>query len=288
MKIHKILISLAVLSSFVGRSNTVAKSLVLNKGVLQTVDSSLVPYYAFNKDTSFNQTNERLKITTLDTLNLSVQNNTADTQQFTIKSIQVDEKIAPGDSKSIIIQSVKAGVYAYSASEKGNSIALWGASGMLVVTEAKDANKQTFYWNIKEFEKQKVLKLDSGKSVDWNTYYPDFFTVNGFGKDQLVGDVASNVVGNVGDSILIMIANTGRVTHSIHFHGYHCVAQEVTSKRVQKASSKDTFPLEKGDGLMLLLVPDKTGVYPVHDHNLIAVSGGGKYPNGVFMVLNIK
>ena len=269
-------------------ANLINQKIVLNKGQLLAVDSVRVAYYAFNADTVFNQTNERLKMAIGDSLVLSVMNNTADVQQFILSDFSINRSIAAGATEQISINAQKAGIHIYSAGKAGKQIDLWGASGMLIITNQNDAGKSTFYWNLKDFESQKVGQLDSGKTVDWSTYYPDYFTVNGLGKDQLVGDVASNVKGAVGESILIMLTNTGNVNHSIHFHGYHCIAQEVTSKRVQKGSSKDTFPLEAGDGLLLLLVPDKPGMYPVHDHNLIAVSGGGKYPNGIFMMLDIQ
>jgi len=40
--------------------------------------------------------------------------------------------------------------------------------------------------------------------------------------------------------------------------------------------------------LVLRLVPDKEGQYPVHDHNLVAVSGNGLYPNGMFTLIEIQ
>jgi len=269
-------------------ASLINQNIVLNKGDLIAVDSVQIPYYAFNADTVFNQTNERLKMVIGDSLVLSVMNNTAGVQQFILANFSINRTIAAGATEQITINAQKAGIHIYSAGKAGTQIDLWGASGMLVITNQSDAGKSTFYWNLKDLESDKVRQLDSGKTVDWTNYYPDYFMVNGLGKDQLVGDVASNVKGAVGESILIMLTNTGKVNHSIHFHGYHCLAQEVSSKRVQKGSSKDTFPLEAGDGLILLLVPDKPGVYPVHDHNLIAVTGGGKYPNGIFMVLDIK
>lgn len=290
MKILKFLILLAVQLCVVQCSyaNLISQTIVLNKGELLTVDSVLVPYYAFNKDTVFSQSNSRLLIEVGDTLSLSVFNNTSTSQQFEIEDFAVKRNVAASSTEHFTVVGNKAGVFVYSAGKSGNQIDAWGASGMFVIAAKKDAGKAKFYWNVKEFETKKVVQLDSGKTVDWSDYYPDYFLVNGLGKDQLVGDVISNVKGAVGESILIMVANTGRVTHSIHFHGYHCIAQEVNSTRVQKGSSKDTFPLSPGDGIILLLIPDKSGIYPVHDHNLIAVSGGGKYPNGIFMVLDIK
>ena len=50
---------------------------------------------------------------------------------------------------------------------------------------------------------------------------------------------------------------------------------------------KDTFPVYSMETVVLELVPDKVGEYPVHDHNLVAVSGANLYPNGMFLTLFI-
>ncbi|MBD78609.1 MAG: hypothetical protein CL840_06805 [Crocinitomicaceae bacterium] len=282
-----IVVSLLLISTTLFGASS-SKQINLNKGTLVTADSTKVPYYAFNKDTVFSQENERLLLTLGDTLLLTVYNRTSSAQRFVVQELAIDVSISGGASQLIKLTPAKAGVFVYSAVNTGNEINHYGAAGMLVVTAPKYSKLVTFYWNIKDFEYAKVLDLDSGKTVDWKTYYPDYFLVNGKGKDQLVGDLVSNPVGKVGDSLLIMMANTGKAVHSIHFHGYHAIVLESNTKRVQKGSNKDTFPLATGDGLMVLMVPDKPGIYPVHDHNLIAVSGGGKYPNGVFMILDIK
>jgi hypothetical protein len=51
---------------------------------------------------------------------------------------------------------------------------------------------------------------------------------------------------------------------------------------------KDTFPIQPLETLLLQLVPHQVGEYPVHDHNLVAVSAGGIYPNGMFLTLLIQ
>tara|TARA_B110000285_G_scaffold220587_1_gene272532 strand:+ start:306 stop:1181 length:876 start_codon:yes stop_codon:yes gene_type:complete len=282
------IILLSTVISLCSNAKQISETLVLNKGTFTAADSTQFPYYAFNNDTTFSKTNKRLVLLLGDTLNLSLQNNSLDTHAFIIKSLGINLLLAPNSKQQKSIYPSAPGVFTYSDSKSGKSYGDWGAGGMLVVKSLKDEKKLTFYWNLKEVESAKIRDLDSGKAVDWNTYYADYFIVNGFGKDELKNDSISNIKGNVGDSLLIMIANSGRGIHSIHFHGYHCTAIHVNSSRVQKGANKDTFPLASGDGLMLLLVPDKPGIYPVHDHNLIAVTGGGKYPNGIFMMQVIK
>ena len=40
--------------------------------------------------------------------------------------------------------------------------------------------------------------------------------------------------------------------------------------------------------LILQIVPDKEGEYPIHDHNLVAVTGNNIYPNGIFTSILIS
>ena len=51
---------------------------------------------------------------------------------------------------------------------------------------------------------------------------------------------------------------------------------------------KDTFPLKRMEGYVLRLVPDQVGEYPVHDHNLLSITGGGLYPFGMFLTILIQ
>jgi hypothetical protein len=39
--------------------------------------------------------------------------------------------------------------------------------------------------------------------------------------------------------------------------------------------------VKKGEGMTVQLVANQAGIYPVHDHNLIAVTNAGFYPGGM-------
>ena len=51
---------------------------------------------------------------------------------------------------------------------------------------------------------------------------------------------------------------------------------------------KDSFPVYPMETLVLRIIPDKEGEYPVHDHNLVAVTSGNIYPNGMFSTMLIS
>jgi hypothetical protein len=42
------------------------------------------------------------------------------------------------------------------------------------------------------------------------------------------------------------------------------------------------------ESLVLELVPDKPGMFPVHDHNLMAVTGNRVYNNGMMIMMTIN
>ena len=70
--------------------------------------------------------------------------------------------------------------------------------------------------------------------------------------------------------------------------GYHLEIISSSENESHEGRSKDTFPIKSSQSMILELIPDKTGEYPVHDHNLVAVSGGGIYPNGMFLTMLIE
>jgi hypothetical protein len=39
--------------------------------------------------------------------------------------------------------------------------------------------------------------------------------------------------------------------------------------------------------MMVELVPDKPGRYPIHNHNLVTTTVGGNYPGGMMMHMHI-
>ena len=84
------------------------------------------------------------------------------------------------------------------------------------------------------------------------------------------------------------MANTGQSIHSMHFHGYHATILYSSKNQTHVGRSKDTFPIHSMQTLVLQIVPDKPGTYPVHDHNLVAVTGNNVYPNGMFTTLLIN
>lgn len=261
--------------------------LFLNRGNYIAVDSTSYPYYAFNSDAAFDPHNSVLNVQTGDTVVFTVVNTDTLDHGFAIKGYAgTQAMINPQDS---IVDSVifnTSGLFIYHDDLDYPKYTYLGAAGMILVESPN--NLKHFYWNFKEQQDTLNHELVNGGSVNWATYEPNYFTVNSRGKPDIPDDSSAVVVANVGDTVRILMANTGRSAHSIHFHGFHCRILYASQDNRLVDWSKDTVPLKSMETMILEMVPDKPGFYPVHDHNLIAVSGGGYYPNGIFMMMQIN
>ena len=123
--------------------------------------------------------------------------------------------------------------------------------------------------------------------VPWSVYYPNYFTINARSNPEINQDPLARIKGKVGDTLILYLANTGQSIHSIHFHGYHALVLYSSKNPSHVNRSKDTHPIYPMESLVLMIVPDKPGEYPVHDHNLVAASANNRYPNGMFTTMLI-
>jgi len=159
-----------------------------------------------------------------------------------------------------------------------------GLSGMIVV---KDKIEKSFYWNIKEFDSKWNEQLIKGQSVNWTNYSPNYFTINGRSNPKIDLDPKARITGEVGDTLILYITNTGQSIHSLHLHGYHATILFSSKSPMHQGREKDTHPVFPMESIVLQIVPDKPGIYPVHDHNLVAASANNFYPNGMFTTMKI-
>lgn len=281
-----VLTALTVLVSTYSNAATVSVRLYLNTGLYTAVDSAEFPMSAFNLTPAFVPQNAHIVLSPNDSLNLTVINTDSILHGFRIKGHTSTEQIAPSDSiNTIVVFNENHYATIYYDPLGDSSFRASGLAGMIHVSNKED---HLFYWNIKEYQKDWAQDLTIGQSVDWNTYYPDYFTINGRSNPQINQDTIARVQGGVGDEIQIIIANTGSASHSIHFHGYHAEIIFSSANSMHVGRSKDTFPIKPMETMILEIIPDKPGEYPVHDHNLSAVSAGGIYPNGMFLTMKIE
>ena len=214
-----------------------------------------------------------------DTLALLLINNDSVEDSFYIEDELDSAILIPiGDSAQVTISFDQVGTYLYKDPSQSNNIYL-GLVGLIVV---KDNDYSSFYWNLKEYD------LEWDDSSDHSNYDPEYFTINGKSFPATNEDSQLRVEGKVGDTIYIYITNLGNSIHSLHFHGYHATIVQSSKSIHHIGRSKDTFPIYPLEYIVLELIPNQAGEYPVHDHNLVAVSGNGSYTNGMFTTILIQ
>jgi hypothetical protein len=267
---------------FAGNSN---QTIYINSGVHSCFDGAQMAFKAFNSNATFANRNVQLSAGIGDTIFLEVINTDSVQHGFDVKGLTgVRDTVAAYDTINVVVSSASLGTFIYYDHINNEGEAYLGLSGIFAV----GVNANTFYWNLKDHELAVNDSVMTGGTVDWMTYYPDYFTINGTSNPNVNLDTTARVEGAIGDTILIFMANTGRAEHSIHFHGYHLEILYSSDHSNYVGRLKDTFPMKKMTGYVLQLVPDQVGEYPVHDHNLLAVTGGGLYPFGMFLTILIQ
>ncbi len=273
---------------FLGGSSLAAivnEQLYILRDSLTFSDGSKVPYITFNDNQMFNSTNARIELNISDQLDLWVINSDTIEHEFAIKGVTSVYAIPVGDSIFTSVIFANAGVFIFYDPLNYPNNAYTGLSGMIAV---KDHQHASFFWNIKEHKDTWNGTLTAGGTVDWSNYYPNYFTINGKSAPNINTDIDARVTGSVGDTLMIYVTNTGQSIHPLHFHGYHVevvYSGKFPSHVGRMKDSEGVYPFE---GSVFRLVPDQPGEYPVHDHNLVATTGGNIYPLGMFLTMVIN
>lgn len=285
MKKLAIVLALLLLS-LSAQAGLVPWKLHLNPGSFTAVDSTGFPYLAFNETSQFSMRNAQIRIAPGDTLRLTLVNHDSLTHGFSIQGVAGSLTVTSQDSATADFILNDAGSFLYFDPEQFPRNHYLGAGGVIAVTDGSEDDN--FYWSIREHQSAWNIDLANGQTVNWGQFRPDYFTINGLSKPDIEADSSAKIRGGVGDRILIHVANNGRSTHSIHFHGYHVrVLYDSQSQRMLDWE-KDTLPIRPRQSLTLELVPDKPGLFPVHDHNLTALTGATYYPNGIFLMMEVQ
>lgn len=266
-------------------STTISKSLYIISDSLLTVDGNIAPYITFNDNPVYSQRNPIINLMQGDTLELWIYNTDSNPHNFVIKGISSIINIPANDSAYLETPFITAGSYIYCDLFNYPKNSYLGLAGMIVV---KDHSFSSFYWNIKEHNLDWNTQLFNGNSVNWNQYSPKYFTVNSVSSPHIETDSMAKITGHIGDTIYLYITNTGLSIHSIHFHGYHAKIKYSSKSSTHINREKDTFPIYPMETIVLCIIPDKSGEYPIHDHNLVAVTSNNMYPNGMISTILIN
>lgn len=276
------------LSAFVCYSYaaTIDVRLVIESGTHNLAGGNTVDVITYSASGSFEENSPILIWTQGDIVNLKVVNNHTDAHGLNADGLFNYPSIAPGDSSTQTITLANEGFFRYHDNQNEPYNSYLGLSGIIHIKQITDVTPY-FYWDIREIQSEWNPILNAGGSVSLTDYEPDFFTVNGHHNPNINQDPIARVTGNVGQEFRIVMVNNGLSIHSMHFHGYHLINEADSRSPLFVGRDKDTFPLYPHEYVVLSCIPDKPGEYPVHDHNLVAVTGGQEYATGMFLTLLI-
>ncbi len=265
-------------------SATVFDTLYINKASY-TIGAFTFDACVFNDSANFKLENAIIELNQGDDLQLHIINNDTLEHTFTIDGLIENNNLIPaGTTKDFSINFSTQGAYRfYSDKFYGKHL---GASSIIMYGYQ---NYPKYYWNM--FEQSDTLSHEIA-NLQTNTipftYQPDIFTINLKVYPDLENDVHAKINQQVGDTIYIVVLNSGKMFHTLHFHGYHVTIVDASINTRYNGWSKDSFGILENEILLLRLVPDQPGMYPVHEHNLINVTTNGVYPGGMLNLLNIQ
>jgi hypothetical protein len=261
-------------------------TLYINNGLIAFDTSGFFsyPFLAFNNKAQFSSRNSFLELNSGQNVQLTFFNN--DSFDHTIQistSPQITVAILSGASQTINLNGLSDGIYNISDAEQK-----FRFMGLGTYLKVWPQTAHEFHWSLNEIESELNSKITNGISFDPDSFLADYFTINDKVHPFIESDSLSKVRGNVGDSIYIFVHNAGEMVHAIHFHGYHVEILYSGIRTELVGRIKDSIPILPKEGQVYLLIPNQPGIYPVHDHNLVATSGGGNYPNGMMVLLDIE
>lgn len=257
---------------YIIKTNIVVNGTPFQKAI---ISDSLNPQQLDNAvlEISSNSTSSFLLINT-DTIAYSFYLNTNPNMQITISN---------EDTISVNLPTLNWGTHALLASNPVGKML-----GAAVTIQVDLSAHQLYSWNLWETNSDlsQGIANQTINSIP-SDYTPDVFAINML---PLAPMSNSNAIikGNVGDTILISVVNTGNMTHNLHFHGYHITITDASQQNNRIGWSKDSFPIFKGESMTLRLVPDQPGIYPVHNHNLATLLFNNNYPSGMMSMLKIN
>jgi len=254
----------------------------IQKGIWE-VGAENVPVIRLTPDTIWSDQNKVFSLTEETGDFLTVHNLDSLDHTWFIESSGADDVVIPaGGSAELELPALAMGCYRLGLSDlSGYRL---GGSSMLQVGLPDIAFDSTalYHWNLSDWSTAEMMSIAAGEIPDEEApYVPTQFTINERTYPATVEDPNALVQLNLGDSCLIAIANHGLMDHVLHFHGFHVSIVSSTHHPERVGWSKDTVPVRKGEGLTVQLVANQPGTYPVHDHNLIAVTNAGFYPGGM-------
>lgn len=258
----------------------------IESGTLALANGQSATYTVYSDEPSFKNNSKLIIKEEGAVVCFKVKNNDVNQHGFEVQGYGSIPSIAPGTTALLNETLNSSGVFRYFDPINYPYNAHIGLSGTLHVKATTDQIKY-YYWDIREHETNWNSQIVSGGSPVLTSYDPNQFTINGNIHDGIELDTLAKITGNVGTEYRLVVVDHGLSIHSLHFHGYHGTILFSSKNVTHVGREKDTFPVYPEEILIVSITPDKPGEYPVHDHNLIAVTSGGLYHAGMITTLVI-
>ncbi|WP_222430774.1 multicopper oxidase domain-containing protein [Cohnella terricola] len=130
--------------------------------------------------------------------------------------------------------------------------------------------------------------VEEGKPYDRTNFHPKYWTINGKAYPDSEKDPTSYIDGEVGETVLIRLINSGYEPHSFHMHGYHFQIIASDGRPLPEPVTKDTVLIGPGERYDLLVTFDQSGMFPFHSHNIVDNTNNGAYPGGLHTMIDVK
>ncbi|QNL21815.1 multicopper oxidase domain-containing protein [Hyphobacterium sp. CCMP332] len=270
---------------FKAEAEVKSSKLYINRGEISfhPLGFNAFSFLAFNSSDTFSPKNDFIELLPEDTLELTILNQDTAQHNIVIDGLSLSTGIIQAfDSVVLSIQSDTNRIITFFDSQEKHRLL-----GLKSFIKVWDDPTNYFIWNLNELQSDFNLAIGNGLGVDIDSFNPDYFTINDQTHPKISQDSLAKVVGNVGDTIYIFVINSGFMYHAIHFHGYHVDILQSSKSPELVGRKKDSIPIKSAEYQVYLLIPHQEGKYPVHDHNLVATTGGGNYPNGMMVMMDI-
>jgi len=257
--------------------------LFINKDFVE-VGAEWASASAFNLTDSIKMKNAILELEPNEQLNLSIYNTDSLDHTLTVNGILESNNIIPAFSNAqFTLQFSGSGTYRYYSDVSYGK--LIGASGIILVGHT---NAKCFFWNLFEMNVDLSNQLANQEVTDLPIdFQPEYFFINGNYFPNTIADTDTYVEVQLGDTVIISILNSGNMEHVLHFHGFHVEVLHSNHYQNRVGWIKDSLPLDVGSTITVQLIADQEGIYPVHDHNLIAVTNAGIYIGGMLTQIKV-
>jgi len=223
------------------------------------------------------------------TVTINVLNDSAFDIQFTVdRWLTNTPLIIGGDSASYEFTPTEAGIYRYGDTDLRNR-----SSGLFGAVVVRPAESGVAWSGGPAYDQERnwvITDMDSSwndtpffQQVDTSNYNPNYFLLNGKNGFAAKQDPNSTLAGNVGETFLVRIVNTGLYDQSLHFHAAHfqIISQDgIKVSNIDDAPWVTTVNVKRGSTAMVLYTLMQAGTYPVHVHSAHMETGNGVYLNG--------